>query len=483
MIKLIHEASEKSERKYTCPYCEERFTRNKLYSHIENKHEEMITDEFPVGRIVYNTVNKRTEGSCMVCKKPTKWDDKKQRYDSFCSEECKQEYVKLAKERMRKKYGKEYLLDDPDHQNKMLQGRRISGYYTFTSGGKMPYVGSYERKFLEFMDKVLQVKTIDIIPSYPIVKYEDRNKEEHFWILDYYYVPANLAIDIKDGGDNPNNREMPEYREKQRQKEIAIAQQQEYNYIRLEDNKFDQFLLCLVDLKEMPEEDIKFNTSIRTGVYRSYIPTHESTSTMGTIKGIGSEPNIIRPQDTIYFVKSCKYAGGYPRLGIARDKTLRNLVFSDDEFRLRSFGLDYLRDSVCRVYEYTDDNVEYNYLKILQKVNENSDDIYTAKDLYKQFTGKDLLDFDQIDYTCKECTSYPEYLKILESSLLATWTDGVSIPMLESTDITCIYEYAQDINGYYIYNKETGLRSRSYETKKEIPSKVIDFISCNGLRV
>ena len=85
-----------------------------------------------------------------------------------------------------------------------------SGYYTFTSGGKIPYVGSYERKFLEFMDKVLQVKTIDIIPSFPIVEYEypERSGNKHFWILDFYYVPANLAIDIKDGGDNPNNREM-----------------------------------------------------------------------------------------------------------------------------------------------------------------------------------------------------------------------------------------------------------------------------------
>ena len=57
-------------------------------------------------------------------------------------------------------------------------------------------------------------------------------------------------MDIKDGGKNPNNREMPEYRAKQNAKEKAIASSGLYNYIRLTDNQFDQLIEIMLDLKD-----------------------------------------------------------------------------------------------------------------------------------------------------------------------------------------------------------------------------------------
>ena len=51
---------------------------------------------------------------------------------------------------------KQEMLKDPEYQNNiMLANRSISGKYKFQDGTIRTYVGSYEHKFLEFMDKFL----------------------------------------------------------------------------------------------------------------------------------------------------------------------------------------------------------------------------------------------------------------------------------------------------------------------------------------
>ena len=242
----------KYKKKYKCPYCEERLDRNKLPSHIDKKHPEMIPEGYTASRIAFNTINKKTIGHCIICGKETDWNEDKCRYERICNNpKCKKEYIKMTEERLKKARGvtKKEMLSNPDFQNKMLKGRSISGTYKFSDGGKLEYVGSYEKNFLEFMDKFLKVKSSDIQAPGPTIEYYYDGKK-HFWITDYYYIPYNLVLDIKDGGKNPNNREMPEYRAKQRAKEKAISQLGEYNYIRLTDNQFDQLIEIMLDLKE-----------------------------------------------------------------------------------------------------------------------------------------------------------------------------------------------------------------------------------------
>ena len=242
----------KYKKKYKCPYCEERLDRNKLPSHIDKKHPEMIPEGYTASRVAFNTINKKTIGHCIICGKETDWNENKCRYERICNNpKCKKEYIKMTEERLKKARGitKKEMLSNPDFQNKMLKGRSISGTYKFSDGGKLEYVGSYEKNFLEFMDKFLKVKSSDIQAPGPTIEYYYDGKK-HFWITDYYYIPYNLVLDIKDGGKNPNNREMPEYRAKQRAKEKAISQLGEYNYIRLTDNQFDQLIEIMLDLKE-----------------------------------------------------------------------------------------------------------------------------------------------------------------------------------------------------------------------------------------
>ena len=252
MPSIRMKASPKYKKKYKCPYCDERFERAKLSTHIEKKHNELIPEGYTASRVAFNTMNHKTVGHCIICGKETDWNEDKCRYERLCnSKKCHRQYVKLTEERLKAARGvsKSEMLSDPSFQDKMLKGRSISGTYKFSDGGKIDYVGTYEKNFLEFMDKFLHVQSIDIQAPGPTIEYYYEGKK-HFWITDFYYIPYNLVLDIKDGGKNPNNREMPEYRAKQKAKEKAIASDGRYNYIRLTDNQFDQLIEIMLDLKD-----------------------------------------------------------------------------------------------------------------------------------------------------------------------------------------------------------------------------------------
>ena len=245
-------ASIKYKKKYKCPYCNERFEREKLAEHIDKKHIEMIPQGYTSSRIAFNTMNHKTVGHCIICGNETQWNEDKCRYERLCnSKKCHTDYIKLTEERLKATRGvtKSEMLSNPQFQNKMLKARSISGTYKFSDGGKIDYVGKYEKNFLEFMDKFLHVNSIDIQAPGPTIEYYYEGKK-HFWITDFYYIPYNLVLDIKDGGNNPNNREMPEYRAKQKAKEKAIASSNLYNYIRLTDNQFTQLIEIMLDLKD-----------------------------------------------------------------------------------------------------------------------------------------------------------------------------------------------------------------------------------------
>lgn len=251
----------KYNKKYRCPYCDYKFEREKLVGHVDKYHEDLIPEGYTAGRVAFNAINKKDHGTCIICKKESPWNEDKQRYERLCgSKKCHDEYLKICEERMKKKYNgktKEDMLNDPEFQDKMLKGRSISGEYKFENGVSIPYVGSYERNFLEFMDKYLHVLPEDIQAPGPTIEYM-YNGKKHFWITDFYYIPYNLVLDIKDGGNNPNTRNMEEYREKQVEKERAISKYKKFNYLRLTNNQFDQLLEVMLELKEsMLDLDIK----------------------------------------------------------------------------------------------------------------------------------------------------------------------------------------------------------------------------------
>lgn len=236
-------------RKFKCKFCDYRGNREQLVGHIENKHSEYVNDEYPASRIVYNYLNNVETGKCIICGKPTKWNDKTWKYYRHCgSTACKEKIKDTYRKNAIAATGKYNFTTDPKHLEKMLAARHISGVYTFSNGAKKTYTGSYERKAIEFLDKVMNVDPDDVLMPGPIFEY-DYNGEKHKWITDIYYIPYNLVIEVKDGGDNPNKREMPEYRAKQLAKEKAIIQLGTYNYLRLTNNDFSQLFKIFAALR------------------------------------------------------------------------------------------------------------------------------------------------------------------------------------------------------------------------------------------
>lgn len=242
-------------KRYKCPYCNNTLSRLNMSSHIELDHYELIPKNFTPSRLAFNIINKKQTGYCVECSNETEWNENRKRYNRYCSEKCRQNAGKKAKENMMKKYNKEHLLNDPEVQIKMLKSRKISGLYTFKNGKQKEYVGSFEYKFLEYLDKVLSIDSDDILTNYPIIQYE-YNGIKKFYIPDFYLEPYNLIIEIKDGGDNRNtNPHMIETRNKTLAKEKAIKKINKYHYLRLTNNNFEQFMICISEIKNNYENN------------------------------------------------------------------------------------------------------------------------------------------------------------------------------------------------------------------------------------
>ena len=67
------------------------------------------------------------------------------------------------------------------------------------------------------------------------------------------YIPYNLIIEVKAGGNNKNNKESPSMkasREKTVAKEKLVTDKGAYNYICLTNNEFQQLLGIFLELKE-----------------------------------------------------------------------------------------------------------------------------------------------------------------------------------------------------------------------------------------
>ena len=241
---------------YQCPYCDKKLIRDKLVSHIEKYHDEEVPDDYTPYRLVYDIVNdKQGHGNCTICGKPTKWNEKRQKYERLCGNpKCYEAVKKTYQKRMMRVYNKVSLMDDPHHLENMLAHRKISGRYKWSDGKIFTYTGKYEKNLMEFLDKTLEFKSNEILAPGPILEYEFQGKK-HKWITDFLILPYNLIIEVKDGGDNPNNRFMPVYRAKQAYKEKMITSLGVYSYLRLTNNDFGQLLGILAELKMKTLDD------------------------------------------------------------------------------------------------------------------------------------------------------------------------------------------------------------------------------------
>lgn len=237
-----------------CFSCGERYTdADALYAHYEDEHPDEIPKDFTPAQYHYLRKTGKDHGSCVVCKKDTLWNPKTNKYSRFCpNPACKAEYAAEAKRRMVGKYGRPHLLSDPDKQREMLANRAISGEYVWSDKRKVPYTGSYEKDFLQFLDLFMEYPSVDIMSPSPHTYYYVYEGEEKFYIPDVYIPSLDLEIEVKDGGTNPNNHHKIQQvdKEKERRKDEVMASLKGRSYIKIIDKKYETFFAFLDKRKE-----------------------------------------------------------------------------------------------------------------------------------------------------------------------------------------------------------------------------------------
>ena len=243
-------------KRIKCKYCDKIFTDIDRYTtHLEKNHNDLIPPDMTPYQFFYYLKTGKTNGNCVICKNPTEWNPKTNKYHRFCDNpKCKKQYIESFRKRMIGKYGKTTLLNDPEQQKKMLANRKISGVYKWSKDMKeIPYTGSYEREFLKFLDEVMDFDSEDIMAPSPHTYYYDYEGTRHFYIPDFFIPSLNLEIEIKDGGDNPNMhhkiQDVDKVKEALKDK-VMETNKELFNYLKIENMDHKKFFKYLELAKE-----------------------------------------------------------------------------------------------------------------------------------------------------------------------------------------------------------------------------------------
>ena len=240
---------------YKCKICGKKYNElSCLYNHIESKHADMIPQDMTVQQFYYYMKTGKRNGNCVMCKQPTSWNMNTNKYNRFCGNpRCKEEYVKIMKSRMIAKYGKAHLLNDPNKQREMLANRSISGTYEWSDGKHTTtYTGSYELDFLKTLDNFFDWDPTDIsMPSPHTYTYEYEGQQK-FYIPDVFIHSLDLEIEIKDGGDNPNNHHKIQDVDKVKEKikDEVLTSQRNFHYVKITNKNYENFFEFLNEVKK-----------------------------------------------------------------------------------------------------------------------------------------------------------------------------------------------------------------------------------------
>jgi SNF2 family DNA or RNA helicase len=233
-----------------CPVCGRyKPKKQEVLDHLTEVHSDTFPQGYTPAMYFYSlNHNGSITGKCRICNKPTEWVEKSGLPRQLCgSPKCKELASQKADANMMKARGVVHMLNDSDHQKKMLAARKISGVYHWSDGNhSFTYTGTYEQHGIEFIDKVLELDPERIQMPGPALPYVYEGVEK-FWITDIFLEDYNLIVEIKDGGTNKNMHPGFAYnRAIEAAKDEMMKNQSQYNYIKLTDKN----MLPLVDMIE-----------------------------------------------------------------------------------------------------------------------------------------------------------------------------------------------------------------------------------------
>jgi hypothetical protein len=334
-----------------CPLCPKicQYKRD-LVNHVSVKHDSEIPDNMSAPKYLYSlTHNGKTTGTCRICSDETQFDERTGRTKVFCSNpECKKAFAKIAKDRMMKVYGVTHLLNDQDHQMNMLSKRKISGVYDWSDGKtKIPYVGSYERKFLEFMDIMMDFDPVTIFSPCPFDIYYEFEGKILTHTPDQYIDIVDLVVEIKHGGDNPNMHPKIQAVDvaKDKAKAEAIRKNTTHNYIMITNNNFYPLIEALFKLVE----DEKYEDKQRLFILNE---NTQGISALAPIATTGAYVN--KDLYVSYFMDESDFITEAD-MYISLTESLDDLLFAQYGHYENLSDRSVLEDKVYAMYKYTGD--------------------------------------------------------------------------------------------------------------------------------
>ena len=255
-----------------CPICGKKYDeRDSLALHIESKHANEIPQNWSGLKYIFYSKHGRTNGTCMVCKGKTDFNEKTGKPARICNNPlCVKKLRENAVNNNIKKFGKATLLNDPEFQIKMLNNRKISKDYKWSDGKSVKrVVGSFEYDGMEKLDLFFNFDSADVIVPAPFVIPYEYEGETHFYIPDAYITSLNLLIEFKDGGSNPNTHHKIQAvdKVKEKLKEEAVKKMGKYNYVKVVNKEYDTLMKALIELKN--KEDLDNDKGKMTPVFIS----------------------------------------------------------------------------------------------------------------------------------------------------------------------------------------------------------------------
>ena len=186
-----------------CPSCHRYFAKKMdAIDHI-NKYHSLECDErhWTAAQWLYaSTHNNDINGKCMICGKPTEWSDKSMKPYKLCGNPKCRAAVKAQYDKNRDAklhMSQSELMSNMDHQREMLSHRKIAGRYKFQDGGEVEYVAKLELNFLQFCDRILELKSQDVLPSPDVFTYFDpKDGKDHSYVPDFYFPQYNMLVEI-----------------------------------------------------------------------------------------------------------------------------------------------------------------------------------------------------------------------------------------------------------------------------------------------
>lgn len=202
---------------------------------------------------------------------------------------------------------------------------------------------------------------------------------------------------------------------------------------------------------------------------------------MGTVVGSGAIGYPIpEDSDNVYIVnyktKNTFTGEEEARLGICKTG-MKDLHIKGGKYnRIHKADVDKFKENAydIKAYRYTGKKKNSFY-----EVIEDAD---TDMDFYTLLTGKDLpeLEFVGYDDDFVEETAFVDVIDAItsctEASIRSISNVYKDIPVLTENFVGRSYNYYRDMDGVFAVNELTGLRTKSYETTKDIPKAELEIV-------